>query len=151
MALPVRNRDRALGTWDPISEMERTARRMSQLFDQAPELFETPEDAFSPLADLEETDDAYVLEIELPGVKKNDIDIQSRGRRITVSGERKEKERVGVLRKRTRSTGRFFHEVALPGDIDDEGIEASLDNGVLTLRVPKEESEQQRTRHIEIR
>lgn len=91
------------------------------------------------------------MEIELPGVKKNDIDIQSRGRRITVSGERKEQERVGILRKRTRSTGRFFHEVVLPGDIDDEGIEASLDNGVLTLRVPKEESEQQRTRHIEIR
>lgn len=103
MALPARDRNRTLHAWDPISEFERTARRMAQLFDQAPELLEGAEDAFSPLADLEETDDAYVLEVELPGVGKDDIDVQSRGRRITVSGERKETERKGILRKRTRT------------------------------------------------
>lgn len=84
-------------------------------------------------------------------MKKQDITIEARGRRITVSGERKEKEREGLLRRRTRTVGRFLHEVALPGEVDEEGIEASLDEGVLTVRVPKAQSERERTRRIEIR
>ena len=50
---------------------------------------------FTPMADVEETDDEYLIEIELPGVHKNDIDISVAGQRVTVSGERKEKERAG--------------------------------------------------------
>lgn len=152
MALPTRDRTRTLSSWDPTSDIERAVHHMSQLFDHAlrhaPELFEA--DAFSPFADLEETDDAYVLTVELPGVRKDDIDIQSHGRRITVSGERKEEERKGLLRKRTRSVGRFFHEVVLPGDVDEDAITAALDKGVLTVTVPKDASEQQRTRRIQI-
>lgn len=153
MALPTRDRTRTPSSWDPTSDIERAAHQMSELFDHAlrgaPELFEAP-DAFSPFADLEETDDAYVMTVELPGVSKGDIDIQSHGRRITVSGERKEEERTGLLRKRTRSVGRFFHEVVLPGDIDEDAISASLDKGVLTVTVPKDASAQRRSRRIQI-
>lgn len=154
MALPTRyrDRDRSPGVWNPVAELERTARQMSQLFEDAFRgLPSIPDDAFTPFADLEETDDAYLIEVELPGVKKDDVDVECQGRRITVSGERKEQERKGVLRKRTRSVGRFFHEVVLPGDIDEDGVSASLEEGVLTLRVPKAEHEQKRTRKVSIR
>jgi HSP20 family protein len=89
------------------------------------------------LADVEETDDAYLVEIELPGVKRDDVSVEVAGRRLTVSGERKERERVGILRRRTRAVGRFHYEVVLPGDVEEEGVSASMDEGVLTLRVLK--------------
>lgn len=65
---------------------------------------------FTPLADVEETDDACVVEIDLPGVKRDHVAIEVAGRRLTVSGERKERERVGILRRRTRTVGRFQYE-----------------------------------------
>jgi len=83
-------------------------------------------DGFSPLADLEETDDAYLVEVELPGVKKHDVAVEISGRRVIVDGGRKELERAGVLRRRTRAVGRFHHEVVLPGDVDAEAVSASL-------------------------
>jgi HSP20 family protein len=52
-------------------------------------------------------------------------------------GERKEKERAGILRRRTRAVGRFYYEIVLPGEVDDNDVKASLDDGVLTIRVPK--------------
>jgi HSP20 family protein len=66
-----------------------------------------------------------------------------------IHGEIVERERVGILRRRTRRTGQFVYHVRLPGDVDEEGIEADLDGGVLTVRVPK--SERARRRRIEIR
>lgn len=103
---------------------------------------------FAPLADLEETDDAYLVEVELPGVKKSDVNVEVSGRRVLVSGERKDRERTGVLRRRTRAVGRFHHEVVLPGDVDAGAVSASLDEGVLTVRVPKPAGE--RPRRIEV-
>lgn len=88
-------------------------------------------------ADLEETDDAFVVEIELPGVKKSDVSIDLEGRRLIVHGERKERERTGILRWQTRRVGEFHHEVVVPAEVDEEGIEASLEEGVLSIRLPK--------------
>jgi HSP20 family protein len=104
---------------------------------------------FVPVADLEETDDAYIIEVELPGVNKKDIDVSLSGRRLTIAGERKEKERTGVLRRRVRSMGRFRYEVMLPGDVDEDSVEAKLDDGVLTVRIAKRSGDT--LRHVEIK
>jgi|SRR5581483_351200 len=149
MALPVRRNGDAMTQWDPFSEIERLNRQLQSYIDSwkaFPSLIGG--DAFTPLADVEETDDAYHVEIELPGVKKHDVDIEIGGRRLTVSGERTEKERVGILRRRTRSVGRFYYEVVLPGEVDEDGIRANLNEGILTVTVPKAASE--RPRRIEI-
>ena len=100
--------------------------------------------AFTPLADVEETDEAYVAEIELPGVALDDLSVEVAGRRLIVTGERKEKERVGILRRRTRTVGRFHYDVLLPSDVDEEAVEASLADGVLTVRVSKPVSQRRR-------
>ena len=106
-------------------------------------------DGFTPRADVEETDDAYVIEVEVPGVNKKDIDVSVAGRRLTITGEHKERDRVGILRRRTRRVGRFEYDIQLPGDVDDEGVGAELADGVLTVRVPKATTE--RARRIEIK
>src|SRR5690606_26044133 len=100
--------------------------------------------ALTPLADVEETDDAYVVELDLPGVKRGDVDVEVDGRRLSVRGERKERERAGILRRRERTVGRFAYEVTLPGDVDADGVEARLDDGVLSVRLPKPEHDRRR-------
>ncbi len=151
MALPVRRRTEEPtepAGWGPLAELDRLNRQLASYLDswrQIPDLFGG---AFTPLADVEETADAYLVEMELPGITRDDIDIEIAGRRV-VRGERREKERLGILRRRERTVGRFSYEVTLPGDVDEDAIEAHLDGGVLTIRLPKPERD--RPRRIEIR
>ncbi|MFP5319435.1 MAG: Hsp20/alpha crystallin family protein [Acidimicrobiia bacterium] len=146
MALPVRSRSDGppeSSPWGPLAELDRLSRELTRYLDT------WRGEGFTPLADLEETAEAYLVEVEVPGVKREDIDIEVAGRRVWVRGERKEKERVGILRRRERVVGRFACEVVLPGDVDEEGVHANLDGGVLTVTLPKPERD--RPRRIEIR
>ncbi len=90
-----------------------------------------------PLADIEESDDAYLVEIELPGVRRDDVTIEMSGGRLSVTGQRRERRRVGLLRRSTRTTGRFRLQVALPLEVDADAVTAHLDHGMLTVTVPK--------------
>jgi HSP20 family protein len=138
MPVPVR--------WDPVQELRELHERMDQLMQGTG--IET-NGVWSPLVDIEETEDAWVVEAELPGVKKKAVNVEMRGPELIISGEIKERERKGILRRRTRRTGRFDYRVMLPGEAEPEGIDASLDDGVLTVRVPK--PERTRPRRIEVK
>lgn len=134
---------------DPLAELQGVHSQLMRFLDRFGELTSQPGDGFLPLADVEETDDAYIIELEVPGVAREDIDVSMTGRRLTVSGERKEKERVGVLRRRTRSVGRFHYDILLPGPVNEHHVSASLNDGVLTVRVPKAEGETPRRIEVE--
>lgn len=145
--LPVRQPRDELVSFDPLTELSALNRRLRGWlddWDRVPSLLRDAGDAFTPPADVEETGDAYVVEIELPGVKRRDIDVTLAGRHLTVTGERREKERDGILRRRTRVTGRFRYEVTLPACDPDGEVTAGFDDGVLTVRVPKPESDRSR-------
>jgi HSP20 family protein len=155
MPLPVRRRDNApqpVTRWDPFRELE-------SLQDQLFGLMERTRDGgdggdggaprpFLPLVDIEETNDAWIVEAELPGVRPEDVNVEVRGSELAITGEIKEREREGVLRRRTRRVGEFDYHVTLPGDADAENIEARLEGGVLTVRIPK--PEQSRPRRINV-
>jgi HSP20 family protein len=137
--------------WEPVHEMER-------LNDQFVRLLESvwPQAApganggtWVPIADVEETDDAWIVEAELPSVKREDINVELRDSELIIAGEIKEKERKGVLRRRTRRTGEFEYRITLPTSADPEKVEAKLHDGVLTVRVPKASSE--KARRIEVK
>ena len=143
--LPERRLSATTEQWEPLSEFEQMTERMRRMLDQTFGGFAgAPADAagWSPLVDIEEQDDAYVLEAELPGVKRDDVNIEVVGNELQITGEIKEKERKGPLRRRTRRTGRFEYRVRLPNQVDAAKVEANLDQGVLTLRVPKSERSQ---------
>ncbi len=144
MALPIRRSQSDVARWDPVNEINRLNQQLQEYLDNVASLPSRLGEGFTPLADVEETDDAYMVEVELAGVRGDDVSVEVAGRRLTVSGERKERERVGILRRQTRTVGRFHYEVVLPGEVDEEGVEASLDEGVLTVRVPKAEAERPR-------
>ena len=93
-----------------------------------------------PAADVVETDSAYVIEVELPGVRREDVDVNLNGNELVVTGEVKERKREGLFRRRARRVGEFELRVTLPGYLRDGDIEASLAHGVLTVYVPKAES-----------
>jgi HSP20 family protein len=75
-------------------------------------------------------------------VKREDVNIELEGNELQVSGEIKQRE--GKFRRRTRRVGRFELRVVLPDGVDSSGVDAKLDHGVLTLRVPKAEKAQRR-------
>ncbi len=143
MALPLKRSNNEPSSRDPFRDLF----QLQSLFsDWAP--FMNIEDSFVPLGDLEEQDDAYLLEVELPAVDKKDINIEVSNRRVAISGERREKERKGVLRHKTRLSGKFSYELTLPGEVDQDNIEANLKDGVLSVRIPK--AAHTRPRRIEI-
>ena len=115
MALPTRRRD--TGTWDPFAEITDMTHRLQEQMENWRGHSTMPGVGFTPLADIEEDDDAYTIEVEVPGVKKSDVSIELVGQRVIISGEQREKERKGVVRRRTRRVGRFRYEVALPSEL----------------------------------
>jgi HSP20 family protein len=104
--------------------------------------------AWTPPVDILETDDAWVVEAEVPGVDPDDVNVEVRDSEVSISGEIKERERKGILRRRTRRVGEFDFHVTLPGQVDPENVDANAHNGVLTVRIPK--PEQARARRIEV-
>jgi HSP20 family protein len=153
MALPVRRTEtapRPPQRWEPLQELEQLHEQMGRLMETvwAP-IGEGNGGTWIPLADIEETDDAWVIEAELPSVERKDINVELRDNELVITGEIKEKERKGVLRRRTRRRGQFEYRVTLPGHPNEEGIEANLHEGVLTVRVPKAEKE--RPRRIDVK
>jgi HSP20 family protein len=139
MALPAMRSSSQLGRWDPFREFEDLYTQMGRWMDSVVGRLDQNA-AWSPLADVTENEDAYLVEVDLPGVKRDDITIDLVGNELVVAGELKEKERRGLLRHRTRRIGQFSYRVTLPDGVDADKVDASLNDGVLTIRVPKSEA-----------
>jgi HSP20 family protein len=125
--------------WRPLRDFENLYTEMDRLAQSVLGRL-TAEGAWSPAADIVETDSAYSIEIELPGVRREDVDVTLNGNELLVTGEVKERKREGLFRRRTRRVGEFEFRVTLPGYLRESDIEASLAYGVLRVYVPKVES-----------
>jgi HSP20 family protein len=150
-ALPVRRGGRNTMVVNPSREFEDIYDRMGQLMNFAFGLTPAvPADMpWVPLADLSETDDAYVVKAELPGVNKDQVDIQLQDRELVIAGEITESENGNGRRHHSsRRTGRFEFRTYLPGDVKADAVTAQLSDGILTVTVPK--SEAAKPRKIEI-
>ena len=103
----------------------------------------------APPVDVEETDDSYVVDVDLPNVNPEDVTVEMHGEELRISGRFEQRERTGVVRRQNRPTGEFEYVVDLPSDIDPNRVEATYDGGVLTVTVGK--ARDARPRRIEIR
>ena len=138
----------ALVRWQPFREMSSLQRDMNRWFD---DMFTSvaPLDRmgamFAPSAELEETDTAYILKLEVPGIDAKDIDIDVTTDTVSVSGERKS-ERTSDDNGMTRTEfhyGQFRRVIPLPGDIDNHSVSADYRDGILSLTLPKIEKEEE--------
>lgn len=94
---------------------------------------------WSPPADLYETDDEYILELEVPGFERDEIELTLEQGILTIGGQRSsEREaRERAYRVRERSTGRFTRSFSLPRAVDPGEVEAEMRDGVLRVRMQK--------------
>jgi HSP20 family protein len=102
-----------------------------------------------PPVDIEETNDSYLLEMDLPGVRPEDVNLELRdGNELRISGQYRDRERTGTMRRQSRRGGEFEYDVILPGDVNAEQVEATLEDGVLSVRLGKAQGQ---PRRIEVR
>lgn len=99
---------------------------------------------WAPAVDVEEADDAWIVEAELPGIKEKDVNLELHGTQLSISGDIEERTRRGILRRTSRRIGHFDYRVNLPGISDTEDAQATLAHGVLTVRIPKPEHAKRR-------
>jgi HSP20 family protein len=137
--------------WDPLGDLDQFNERMREFLDQTFSPLSTVfGEGWTPHVDIEEADDAYLLEAELPGVRREEIKIEQVGSELMISGELKQRERKGIVRRQARRLGQFAYRVVLPETVASDKIEAKLNDGVLTIRVPKSERAQRRQIEIKV-
>jgi HSP20 family protein len=143
MKLPIKRTDRDVYSWDPFDEIRRMQNYMEHMFRTFPALesrFGT--EAFSPLTDVVEEGEKVVVTTDLPGVDRENVELNLRDNVLVVSagkGKEEEAEKEGYLRKE-RSFMRYYREIPLPDGVTEEGASAQLKNGVLTVTLPKTKS-----------
>ena len=95
-----------------------------------------------PSINLSEDQGSYYVRAELPGIKAEELEIQVTANNVSISGERKITQKGDGVRyhRREREGGKFSRIVTLPGDIDNDKVDANLVNGVLTLKIAKAEA-----------
>lgn len=133
----------SLARWDPFlqltdfeKEMNRLLRRSSGQELSGGTLSTA---GFAPPVDIYDDENKITLKIEVPGIKRDDLDIRVDGNILTVSGERRleQEEKKENFRRVERSYGSFTRSFTLPSTADTNNIEADFNNGVLQIDVPK--------------
>jgi len=130
--------------WRPFRELGELERRFEDIFGRPflPAVWRRlpmEERGWAPPIEVFEKEDKYVVKAELPGMKEEDIDVSVIGDTLTVKGERKAESEVKEEDYYCceRSYGSFFRSIALPSNVDAKKIEASFEDGVLEVSLPK--------------
>lgn len=120
-----------------LSKKETPVEKIFGSFFDYPDFFRADKRLFD--VDLAETENAYVFKADLPGVKKEDIDITVKDGYLTVSADRKEekKQENGDYHFYERSSGSMKRSFRIPGEIKSDAVKAEFHNGVLELTIPK--------------
>ncbi|XP_074562121.1 16.9 kDa class I heat shock protein 2-like [Curcuma longa] len=103
--------------------------------------------------DWKETPEAHVFQADLPGVKKEEVKVEvEEGRVLQISGERtkEQEEKKDKWHRVERSSGKFLRRFRLPENAKVDQVKAKMENGVLTVTIPKEEVKKPEVKSIEI-
>ena len=142
-----------LTRWEPFREMDELLKGFGPLFGRMP-ITRTGEgvEEFMPLADIVERDKEYLIKVDLPEVRKEDVKVLFDDGVLTIKGERKfEKDEKGDKVHRTeRYFGMFERSFVLPEDVDTKAIRAEAKEGVLTIHLPRTAVEKARPLAITI-
>ena len=115
--------------------------RLADLQDEFDRLFESPLTAWSPALDVREDKESFIIRAELPGLKREDIEVSLQDGALVISGERKfEKAEEGVeVHRQERYYGKFQRALTLPEPVAADKVKADYKDGVLTVTLPKTE------------
>lgn len=137
--------------YNPFIELEELREQFSKLLNN--QEAKANDVAFIPTVNTREADDAYYIEVDLPGVSKDDINIDVDDNTLTISGVRKVKEehKEDNFYKVESVYGKFERSFSLPEDVDTDKIEAKHNNGVLEIKIPKVEKVEKAPKKIKIK
>jgi HSP20 family protein len=133
-----------LNRWDPLKDLlnfqEKVNRVMHATLSERCSVSGT---CWSPLVDMLETPDAYVIRAELPGVSLDNVSVEIRNRRLTISGSRpfESEPSLAAYLSIERVHGDFERSFNLPGDVDVDAIKAKYTDGILEIHIPKAQEE----------
>lgn len=130
--------------WDPFKELEEVSNRLNRIFRRSHDRSGSDQESltvadWSPSTDITETEDAYLIKAEIPGVKKEDVKVTIQNGMLTIQGERKmEKEEKGKKFHRVEcSYGSFLRSFRVPDDVDESSVNAEFRDGMLNVRLTK--------------
>jgi HSP20 family protein len=138
----------ALVKWNPWVELDAFNQHLEHLFSRDIAMSKGKDsgnhNAWMPSMDIMETDRAYVVEADLPGLTIEDIDVQVEANKLRIAGERKAEQhgQQGHYTYSERTHGKFQRVFTLPEAVNVDSVEAKYANGVLTVSVPKSEDAQ---------
>ena len=115
--------------------------RLANLQDDLERLFESPLQAWAPPLDVHEDKDSFTIRAELPGMRREDIEVSIQDNALVISGERKE-EKVGdgtEVHRQERYFGKFSRILTLPAAVANNNVKAAYKDGILTVTLPKAE------------
>ena len=145
-----------LARWDPFKELDELHGRLSSVLGLpqgaggGAEGGTTVMPKWAPVADISETDAEYVIQAELPAVNKNDVKVSVEDGVLTLSGERQFEKEKAKYHRIERSYGSFIRSFTLPGDADDSKVAAKFKDGMLTIRLPKDEKSKPRKIDVKV-
>lgn len=131
--------------WDPFYQLSSLREEIDRLFDQPLSAYSAPQQFWLgggwPAVDLYEDRDKLVVKIEVPGMKKEDIDVSLHDGVLAISGERKSEEKYvkGETHRSERFVGRFSRALSLPVAVQADKTSANYQDGILTISLPKAE------------
>lgn len=130
--------------WEPFHNLVSLQERMNRLFGDSLARFRGEEPmtgTFTPLVDIYETEQAIVLEADVPGLSLGDLDIGVENNTLTIRGERKQSSEVTEenCHRVERFYGAFVRSFSIPNQVDPQKIQATYQNGVLRLEMAKRE------------
>jgi HSP20 family protein len=137
----------AFGGWNPFKELARIENELNRLFgDVLPATKEISEvQVWAPRVDVYEKDDKIIVEAEIPGAKKEDIEVKIKENNVIIKGEVKkeeEKKDENYYRKE-RFYGKFERVIPLPSEVKAEEAKAKIEDGILKLEIPKAQAEKE--------
>ena len=143
----------ALIRWQPFHEMESLQRDMNRMFEALASNDQgSMRQSFMPLAEMEQTEDAIHLKVEVPGMNADDLDVQVTKEAVMIRGERKSEsksEKNGMKRSEFRY-GSFQRTIPLPMPVDNNQVKGDYQDGILTLELPKLQKQENKVTKVSI-
>ena len=133
-------------SYEPWNLFQRFQNEINRFYDDSFVRREHAERHWSPAVDVREEADRYLIEADVPGVDPNDIEITAAAGVLIIKGTRsaESSESQDGFKQVERVRGSFYRRFALPEGVDESGIEAKTENGVLRVTVPKQEKAEPR-------
>lgn len=128
------------GAWDPFEDMARLRDRINSLFEETisrvPRTEPVSGRTWSPAVDISETPEHILVQVELAGVPRDNVDVQIEGDILTIKGTRPEDETLHYLRVE-RPKGEFRRSFTIGVPVENDGVKATMHDGILEIVLPK--------------